>query len=265
MAKKKKAVVVESQWAPSLVKIDGWNTEWNKEALSSEGKVSVDYAFMNDDKNLYILVVFKTRRFLSSIGQTGMKIFFSPEGKKGEKNGIRFVATQLSANEYIELMEKEIGPVDEAKKKAIQANPAYIVFGHQTIAEGKLQAYRLSGSLFRNQTDKKTWNFEFAIPLEKLAELYPEFGAEPGKGFSVGFKWGGATEAIKKDLAARIGDRATSGAGGASAAGGLTSERRTEGAYLGGVESSGSRLEQMRRMQPKKYSFWVSVKLAQSK
>lgn len=265
MAKKKKTVTVESQWAPTLVKIDGWNTEWNKEALSSESKVSVDYAFMNDDKNLYVLVVFKTKKFLSSIGQTGMKIFFSPEGKKGENSGIRFVATQLSADEYIAFMEKEIGPVDEAKKEAVRANSAYIVFGHQMIAEGKSGEYRITGPLFRNQTDKKTWNFEFSIPLKKLAELAPEIGAEPGKGFSVGFKWGGATEAIKKELAGVIGDRATSGAGGAAAAGGLTGERRTEGAYLGGVESSGSRLEQMRRMTPKKYSFWVSVKLAQSK
>jgi hypothetical protein len=261
MAKKKKTAVVESQWAPSLVKIDGWNTEWNKETFSTEKKVSVDYAFMNDDKNLYILVVFKTRKFLSSIGQTGMKIFFSPKGKKGEKSGIRFVPTKLSADEYIELMEKEIGPVDEAKKEAIRANPAYIVFGHQTIADGKLQAYRLTGSLFRNQTDRKTWNFEFLIPLEKLAELFPETGEEPDKGFNVGFEWGGMTEEIKKDLAGRIGDQAT--AGRAGRAGGLTQERRTEG--LGGVENSGSRLEQMRRMQPKKYSFWVSVKLAQSK
>jgi hypothetical protein len=265
MAKKKKEAVVESQWAPALVKIDGWNTEWDAGALSSESKVSVDYAFMNDDKNLYILVVFKTRKFLSSIYQTGMKVFFSPEGKKGANSGIRFVATQLSADEYIELMEREIGPADEARKKAIRANPAYIVFGHQLITKGKSGQYRLTGPVFGNKSDKKTWNFEFSIPLEKLAELAPEIGAEPGKGFNVGFEWGGATEAIKKDLAGRIGDRATSGAGGAAAAGELTGERRTEGAGLGDVERSGSQLEQMRRMQPKKYSFWVDVKLAQKK
>ncbi len=84
---------------------------------------------------------------------------------------------------------------------------------------------------------------------------------------NVGFQWGGTTEEIEKDLAGRIGDMATSGAGGARAAGGLTGERRTEGASLGGVESSGSRLEQMRRMKRayKKYSFQVNVKLAQSK
>ncbi len=268
MAKKKKeAVVVESQWAPSLVKIDGWNTEWNKEAFSSEGKVAVDYAFMNDTKNLYVMFVFKNPRFMSTIGLTGMSIFFSPEGKATKDDGIRFYIRQLSADDYIALMEKEIGPAPEDKKKAIRANPAYIIFGHEILAKGKHGDYKITGALFRNQRDKKTVNFEFSVPLKKLAELSPEIGVEPGKGMNVGFQWGGTTEEIEKDLAGRIGDMATSGAGGARAAGGLTGERRTEGASLGGVESSGSRLEQMRRMKRayKKYSFQVNVKLAQSK
>lgn len=267
MAKKKKEAVVESQWASSLVKIDGWNTEWDAGALNSEGKVAVDYAFMNDAKNLYILFIFKNPRFLSTVGLSGMKIFFSPEGKTGEDHGIRFLARKVSADDYIALMEKEIGPAPEDKKKTIRANPAYIIFGHEMISKGKPGEYKITGALFRNQSDKKTVNFEFSIPLEKLAELSPEIGAEPGKSMNVGFQWGGTTEEIKKDLAGRIGDSAASGAGGAAAAGDLTQERRTEGASLGSVESSGGRLEQMRRMQQqfKKYSFQVSVKLAQSK
>lgn len=267
MAKKKKEAVVESQWAPTLVKIDGWNTEWDAGALSSERKVAVDYAFMNDAKNLYILFIFKNPRFLSTIGLTGMTVFFSPEGKAAKDDGIRFYARKLSADDYIALMEKEIGPAPEDKKKAIKANPAYIVFGNETISKGKPGEYKITGALFRNQNDKKTVMFEFSIPLEKLAGLSPEIGVEPGKGMNVGFQWGGTTEEIKKDLAGRIGDGAASAAGGAAAAGGLTSERGTQGAGLGDVEHSGSRLEQMRRMQQryKKYSFQVSVKLAESK
>lgn len=265
MAKKKKEVVVESHWAPDLMKIDGWNTEWNKEAFSSQGKVSVDYAFMNDDKNLYILFVFKNPRFLSTIDLTGMKVFFHPEGKKGEDSGIRFVARKVSADTYIALMEKEIGPAPEDKKKAILANPAYIIFGHQMIAKGKPGDYKITGAVFRSRRDNKTFIYEFSIPLEKLAEVAPGIGVEPGKVVDVEFKWGGTTEEINKALAGRIGDGSASAAGGAAAAGGLTSERGTEGASLGDVERSGSRLEQMRRMQPKKYSFQISVKLAESK
>ncbi len=265
MAKKKKEVVVESYWAPDLMKIDGWNTEWNKEALSSEGKVSVDYAFMNDDKNLYILFVFKNPRYLSTIDLTGLKMFFNPEGKKGEDSGLRFVARKVSADTYIALMEKEIGPAPEDKKKAIRANPAYIIFGHEMIAKGKPGDYKITGALFRSRRDNKTFIYEFSIPLETLAELAPEIGVEPGKVMDVEFKWGGTTEEINKALAGRIGDGAASAAGGAAAAGDLTSERGTEGARLGNVEDSGSRLEQMRRMQPKKYSFQVSIKLAESK
>jgi hypothetical protein len=265
MAKKKKVEVVESLWAPALVKIDGWNTEWDEGALNSEGKVALDYAFMNDAKNLYILFIFKNPRFLSTIDLTGMKMFFSPEGKKEEDRGIRFVARKFSADGYIALMEKEIGPAPEDKKKTIRTNPAYIIFGHEMISKGKPGEYKMTGALFRSRRDKKTFIYEFSIPFKKLLELAPEIGAEPGKSMDVDFKWGGTTEEINRALASRIGDGAASAAGGAAAAGGLTSERRTEGAYLGGVENSGSRLEQMRRMQPKKYSFQVSVKLAESK
>jgi|GEM_PF-2575651 len=97
--------------------------------------------------------------------------------------------------------------------------------------------------------------------LEKLAELSSEIGAEPGKSIQVGFEWGGMNEEIKKALAARIGGGTVQAQD--QKAGGLTSERRGSG--LGDVERSGSRLEQMRKMQPKKHSFWVSLKLAQSK
>jgi hypothetical protein len=264
MAKKKKETVVGSQWAQNPVSVDGVFNEWDKKTFSSQKKVIVNYAFKNDAKNLYILFIFRNPKFLSSIGLTGMKIFFAPEGKKAGDHGIKFIARQVTADEYIALMEKELGPVADAKKEQIRANPAYILYGHEMITKGESGGLKLLGPVFRNKREQRTRVFEFAIPFEKLAELSPDIGAEPGKGLEVGFEWGGMTEEIKKELAGQIGDSATSGAGGAGAAGGLTSERRVSSG-MGNVENSASRLERMRRMQPKKYSFNVSIKLAQSK
>jgi hypothetical protein len=264
MAKKKKETVVGSQWAQNPVSVDGVFNEWDKNTFSSQKKVIVNYAFKNDTKNLYILFIFKNPKFLSSIDLTGMNIFFSPEGKKAGDHGIKFIARKVTADEYIALMEKDLGPVADAKKEQIRANPAYILFGHEMITKGESGGLKLLGPVFRSKREQRTVVYEFAIPFEKLAELSPEIGAEPGKGIEVGFEWGGMTEAIKKALAGRIGDQATSGAGGASAAGGLSSERRVSSG-MGSVENSASRLEQMRRMKPKEYSFQVSVKLAQSK
>jgi hypothetical protein len=262
MAKKKKETVVGSQWAQNPVSIDGVFSEWDKSTFGSQKKVIVNYAFKNDAKNLYVLFIFKNPKYLSSIGLTGMNIFFGPEGKKPGNNGIRFVARQVTADGYIALMEKELGPVADAKKEQIHANKAYILYGHEMISNGESGGLRLVGPMFRNKREQRTVVYEFAIPFEKLAELSPEIGAEPGKGLEVGFEWGGMTEEIKKDLAGRIGDQATAGRSGS--AGGLTQEQRVSSG-MGSVENSASRLEQMRRMQPKKYSFNVSVKLAQSK
>jgi hypothetical protein len=264
MAKKKKETVIGSQWAQNPVSVDGVFSEWDKNTFSSQKKVVVNYAFKNDAKNLYILFIFKNPKFLSTIGLTGMNIFFAPEGKKAGDHGIKFTARQVTADGYIALMEKELGPMADTKKEQIRANAAYILYGHEMISKGESGGLKLLGPVFRNKREQRTVVFEFAIPFEKLAELSPEIGAEPGKGLEVGFEWGGMTKAIKKDLAGRIGDQATSGSGGASAAGNLTSERRVSSG-MGSLENSASQLERMRRMQPKKYSFNVSIKLAQSK
>jgi len=264
IAKKKKEIMIESQWAQNPVRIDGMNDDWANSIFNSEKKVKVDYAFMNDAQNLYILFIFKkpTTRYISSIDFTGMKILFSPEGKKVKDYGIRFIVKKISADEYIALLEKEIGPASEAKKEQIRANPAYVLYGHEMISKESSEGLKLMGPVFRSKRQQGTFIYEFSIPLEKLAELSSEIGAEPGKSIQVGFEWGGMTAEIKKALAARIGDGIAKAQD--QKAGGLTSERRA-GSGLGDVESSRSRLEQMRRMRPKKHSFWVSLKLAQSK
>ncbi len=255
--------IAESKWTANPVKIDGSNNDWDSSALIAQKKIDVDYAFMNDAENLYILFIFKDPKYLSSINMTGMTVWFYKEGKKKKSCGLKFIKKKMSADEYIALLEKERGPAPEATKEQIRANPAYVLFGHEMISKEPSEGLKLTGPAFRSKRQQGTFIYEFSIPLEKLAELSSEIGAEPGKNIQVGFEWGGMNEEIKKALAARIGGGTVQAQD--QKAGGLTSERRGSGSGLGGVERSGSRLEQMRKMQPKKHSFWVSLKLAQSK
>jgi hypothetical protein len=107
--------------------------------------------------------------------------------------------------------------------------------------------------------------YECAISLSNLAEVAPEIGAEPGKGFSLNFEWGGATKEYKEALSANLARQQTSArAGGAT--GSLTGERRGEG-LGGGAESGGSSQARLRRQlqRVKKYDFWVDLNLAQNK
>jgi hypothetical protein len=143
----------------------------------------------------------------------------------------------------------------------IRANESYIFYDHKMItkkaefsskdSEGK----KLEIPIFRSRTQQKTVFYEFSIPLKKVVELAAGIGAEPGKSLKVGFEWGGASKEMKEAAASRIGSQ-DSKATASRATGSATQERR--------VSSGSGGLSRMRRSLPKKYSFWVEVKLAQN-
>jgi hypothetical protein len=106
--------------------------------------------------------------------------------------------------------------------------------------------------------------YEFRVPLA-AREIHPAgIASEPGKNIKVGFEWGGMTAEMRKAMASGIGaEGARAGAmdSGFADTGEDTGKaiNEDEGMSAGG---SGSSLARM-RMGPKKYSFWVDVKLAQ--
>jgi hypothetical protein len=263
-----KEKIVESKWTSSPMKIDGLNNEWDNNALNSEGKTDVDYAFMNDEENLYILFIFKNPKFLSSIRMTGMTIWFNSEVNKKKDYGIRFIGKLISADEYISMLEKKMGTVPDATKNQIRANQRYQFYDCERINKISKSLFKFSEAqdpkipLFRNSSQQKTIVYEFLIPLKRLAEISTEIGADPGKTVQVCFEWGGATKEMKEALAGQISDRATRAT--AERPVGLTEERDT-GEGVGDVEHDRSQLAAMRKRIPQQYSFWVEVKLAQNR
>jgi hypothetical protein len=249
----------KSTWAGSPARIDGMKTEWDSSVLNAHKKTKVDYAFMNDEKNLYILFVFKNPKYLSSIGFTGMNVWFNQSGKDEKDSGIKFLKKKITADEYIAFLESEIGTVPEEKKTQIRQNPSYIMFDHQVMTKDEEsskegEAQRMKGVHYREGQLQKSVLFEFMIPLQGIAELAVDAGVEPGKSMNVGFEWGGATKEIKEAIASQTtaekskaqADRATS----------LKGERSKSVGDFGD-------LARMRRKLPKKYDFWVKLTLAQ--
>jgi hypothetical protein len=112
-----KEKLVNSTWCAVPLKLDGAGTEWQDVGMTLEDKVQVDYAFMNDADYLYVLFVFKDPEFLSSISQTGMTIYYNIEGKKRKDYGINFIQRQLSAQQYLAILEKQQGPLPENRSK----------------------------------------------------------------------------------------------------------------------------------------------------
>jgi hypothetical protein len=264
-----KEKIVESQWVAKPASIDGLNTEWGNIPLNSEKKVGVEYGFMNDAQNLYILFVFKDPKYLSSINWTGLTIWLSPQGSKDDDLGVRFIRKMISPDEYIAILEKQVGqPMPEDRKEQVRKNKAYYLFDQELInkkAEGyseDAERPKFKGALFRNNVVEKSIIYEFSISFFELAEMGVDVGAWPGRSFSVGFEWGGATKEYKEALASGMaaGDTRAS----ATEARGLTAER-DEGGGLGDVEYERSNLARMRGQlqKVKQYDFWVEVKLAQ--
>ncbi len=249
---------VEGIWASTPVKIDGLIDEWSHDPLVLEKKVKVDYAFRNDSENLYVLFIFKDPAFLSSINQTGMTLWLNTEGKKKKDYGIRFQRKMLSVDAYISLLEERLGPVPEEKKKEIQSKPGYTVYLGEVINKKgeNFVAIGPNAPAFRFIFEKKENRaiYEFKIPLRKGKEQLVGIGTEPGKMLNVGFEWGGMTKEMRTEMMRR---RAASGKVSdreATIRGDITEERE-------GV--TGAETMPFRR-PPKKYAFWVEVKLAQN-
>lgn len=249
---------IESTWAATPVNIDGSNNDWEGDTLTFFKKAQVDYGFRNDSENLYVLFIFKEpRKFMSTINDTGMTIWLNTEGKKKKNYGIKFSTKTVSADNYIALLEKMMGPMPEEKKKEIKSKPTYRIFHNEVIDKKGKPASITSGPtapLF-NYGGRKILMYEFRIPLKRDEGQPVGIGTEPGKTVKIGFEWGGLTDELKKQRLAQQTDRGTTGRSG-GATRGATDARR-----VGGGTGSMSAI----RKGAKKYSFWADVKLAQNK
>ncbi len=256
-----KEAIVDSKWVTSPITIDGSNNEWTGDTLTFEKKVSVDYAFRNDSENLYVLFIFKDRKFMSSINKTGMTLWFNTEGKKKKKHGVRFQIKILKADAFISLLEQKRGPLPEEQKEEIRSKPSYPVFFNEVIDQkGKASIIDSgpSAPAFNSMIGEGIIAYEFRIPIRRGEEQPGGIGTEPGKSVNIGFEWGGMTEEMKKQRLMGVSDSGT-GAD-ADRATGLTSERSRRA-----DRDSSSGLSSIRKRSPKKYSFWAEVKLAKTK
>jgi len=258
---------VSSTWTDTPMKIDGLGNDWAECPLAFQKKMQVDYAFKNDAEYLYVLFKFKNLGYLSSINYTGMTLWLNTEGKKKKYYGIKFANKEVSADEYIALLEEKQGPISEEQKTKLRSNQSYLIANPEVInKKSSDQPAAIKDSRPAKYDVKVQENsavFEFSIPLERPAESAPGIGTEPGKNIKVGFEWGGVTKDIEKAMmkgpggqgALNLPQKGMISAGSDSGKGG------GGGAALGGGGML-SNIRNLRRMY-KQYIFWTDVKLAE--
>jgi hypothetical protein len=240
---------VPSGWAASPQKIDGKADDWAGADLALWGKGNVQYAFRNDADKLYVLLVFRNPKFLSTIAKTGIFLYFTEAGKKDKGYAIQFVRRQVPVEEAIAFIERE-KPLSDEEKAQFRAKPAYNIYdsrvrNKKAKSRPASEAAAFPPAHFRFAPDEKSFVYEFAISLGRSDELASGVGAAPGDGLMVGFEWGGATEEDLKRAARSAGET------------GIANEEMARG----GIERmAGPRGGPV----PPKYSFWTSVQLAAS-
>jgi len=253
---------VESKWAAQPPTIDGLDDDWKEIVLTSEKKVKVDYAVRNNAQNLYVLFVFKDPKSLSNVNATGITLYFNTEGKKKKDHAFHFIRKKVTPDELIAYLERRGESLTEEQRQAIYAKPAFIVYMAERVEKKGKEIFKVTqtpGTLkpgFKISTKDKEIIYEFRVPLAK-SEISPlGIGAEPGHTVKIGFEWGGMTDKMRKAMSAKA--RAESGRG-------IDRESRSGSMISARVQSSAPKPGKSSRGIPKKYSFWVDVKLAQNK
>jgi len=258
---------LDSIWEVAAVKISSFNNDWIGEALTFEKKVKVDYSFKNDAENIYVLFIFKDSKYMSSIKNTGMTIWFNREGKKKKKYGIKFKEKKISTYELLSFLEKQQGSIPEEKKNEIRSKPNYIMLSSEIINKNNKSKTpedvndKTRTAWFRMKEQQGMVVYEFSIPLEMASEINKGIGIEPGKNIKVGFEWGGMTKemqmAMNRDAA--LSNLPQTCATSSSCE--PPSDRKNMSDRGPTTYTFGSR---SRVRSPKKYCFWVNVQLAKN-
>ncbi len=283
---------VQSQWASPPIMVDGAMQDWEGTTLAVDKDSKAEYAFKNDDKNLYILFVFKDAAAKSTVDQLGMTVYYNLEGKKKKAEGLHFLRKTMTPDELIASLEAKGEVVTEERKADIRKQPGFIIFEGELIGRkpsGSADSVPIEPPTFRAQVipppkgqaqqapaQEKTppqgmrgggapqggpqrggtTVYEFRIPLDKNPVL-GGIGTEAGKSLKLFFEWGGMTKEMMAVAMTRTAEGSTSARSGSMS---------TEQALGGGSDNLDTARESMgglrRNPNAKKHSFWVDVSLA---
>lgn len=257
---------LESLWTATPLQIDGQLDEWPEASLQYNKDFEVRYAFKNDANFLYCVFVFDNPRYLSSLEQSGLTFWINPE-KERRTYGFRFYRKMVTSDQVIEQLEKNGTALTDQKKAEIKVKPRYLLYSCDVLdKKGAIIPHRpgTANGTYRVGRAQKRMVFEYAIPLALLTDPDQKPAFDAAKPFHLGFEWGGMTEEMKKQSLAQTGDenvQVDSSASAMAVSGGVG--ERAEGAEAGG--RSVSIEDGIRRRMPKKYDFWIDLKLGDKK
>ena len=188
---------VVSRPAVSPVTVDGSADDWPPGDRFLDKKSGAELAFLNDGRNLYVLVVLKNPAARKSLEGTGMTIFSRPSGSKKPVNGVLFYSRNVSSDAYIGWQENRGAILTDDEKAEIRKTATHAVFLAFAVSE-KGSAYGpllrqsdIDPPDFRDVERTEETTCEFRIPLAPPSDVPGGIGADPGAIIRVSFHWGG--------------------------------------------------------------------------
>lgn len=184
-AQKLPDVQVKGVLAPSTVRVDGKNLEW--ESFAAENKrTNLWYTIANDDKNLYLAIKATDNETITKIMAGGISFTVNTKGKKREQDA--FVITyplivrtngnrgnvgqnrQRAGQERQDQSQKERDSIALAQRKALLVGVKEIkVLGFKQFADTLISIYNEHGIKAVAKMDEQgTYVYEAAIPLSLL-------------------------------------------------------------------------------------------------
>lgn len=239
----------ESVWTSQPPKLDGAANEWEGAALDEWEKGGIQYAFRNDAQNLYVLFLIKNTKLRSTIEEVGITFYVDAEGNKKKDYGIHFQKKRITAEEFIALLEKD-SIVSEDQKAQIRSKPFYNYYASEVVTKKTGLSPVPPGvrpAMFKYASQQKSLVYEFTVPLNRIQDNAAGIGAQPGATVTIGFEWGGPTEAQKKAIAKARGEQAN-----------IANETD-----LGRSTDITAGAREIDRLPPK-HSFWSTVRLAKA-
>ncbi len=247
---------VQSAKLASPVRLDGKADEWTAAARIVDAKTGAEFAFQNDARNLYILLVLKKPEAVQSAEATGLTVLGRPDGSRKLAKGALFLTREISADGYIVWRENQGAILTDEEKAEIRKVPR-----HPVSVAFAIDAKGSSYGPLRKQTDvfppdagklraAEETVYEFRIPLASPDLVPGGIGGTPGAAMRVRFEWGGT---YRKSLSTKAGRESPS-----SQSGYLSGTGRTWGQEFLDTFDSLSRPT----LGTKRFVFSVDVKLA---
>jgi len=195
--------------ASAPVRLDGKADEWANVARITDAKSGAEFAFQNDGRYLYVLLVLKGPEAIRSAEATGLTALGLPGGRRKGARGALFLDGTVEANAYIAWRESQGAVLTAEDKEGIRKIPRHPITLSFAVNErgGSYGPLRKQTEFFppdfAADRGPEVTVFECRFPLAPPDVVPGALGGEPGAVLRVSFEWGGTARKSLSTQASR--------------------------------------------------------------